>query len=196
MSDNRLSLPAEIVADKRGLSDTIDPELRADIEGSYSLNTMRAYKADWADWCAWCERNGKPPCPAEPRALRDYLVDLASTVKLSTLRRRLAAIVLTSISAKTERAAPVPQRGPSCPAAPVSGALLRPRRRRLLPLHRRRLRRRPRARLARPGRAPLVRHRRRCQDPSPRLVAEKQPLRPMREAVKRGERKSGRQALA
>src|SRR5579883_178506 len=92
MSDNRLSLPAEIVADKRGLSDTIDPELRADIEGSYSLNTMRAYKADWADWCAWCERNGKPPCPAEPRALRDYLVDLASTVKLSTLRRRLAAI--------------------------------------------------------------------------------------------------------
>lgn len=69
-----------------------DAELRADAEGAYSFNTMRAYRADWADWTAWCARRGCPSLPAEPRALRDYLVDLASSLKLSTIRRRLAAI--------------------------------------------------------------------------------------------------------
>jgi site-specific recombinase XerD len=53
---------------------------------------MRAYKADWADWCAWCARHGKRPLPAEPRSLRDYLIDLAVVLKVSTLRRRLAAV--------------------------------------------------------------------------------------------------------
>ncbi len=70
----------------------IAPELRDDIEGAYSLNTARAYRADWRDWCAWCERSGVIPTPAAPRAVRDYLVDLAAGKKVSTLRRRLAAI--------------------------------------------------------------------------------------------------------
>jgi site-specific recombinase XerD len=87
-------------ADKRAVSELggelagflQDPELKEDFRGAYSLNTMRAYRADWADWCAWCARHGKRPLPAEPRAIRDYLVDLAAGKKLSTIQRRLSAI--------------------------------------------------------------------------------------------------------
>jgi site-specific recombinase XerD len=69
-----------------------DPELRADLQGAYALNTMRAYRADWRDWAAWCQRTGNRALPAEPRSIRDYLVDLAAGKKISTLRRRIAAI--------------------------------------------------------------------------------------------------------
>jgi site-specific recombinase XerD len=69
-----------------------DPELKADLQGAYALNTMRAYRADWRDWAAWCSRTGNRALPAEPRAIRDYLVDLAAGKKISTLRRRIAAI--------------------------------------------------------------------------------------------------------
>ena len=69
-----------------------DAELRADVEGAYSLNTMRAYRADWRDWTAWCQRQGKTALPADARDLRDYLADLAVGRKVATLRRRLAAI--------------------------------------------------------------------------------------------------------
>jgi site-specific recombinase XerD len=69
-----------------------DPELKADLQGAYALNTMRAYRADWRDWAAWCSRSGNRALPAEPRAVRDYLVDLAAGKKISTLRRRMAAI--------------------------------------------------------------------------------------------------------
>ncbi len=94
-------------SDKRGLPDAIHPsvpaisdpgfaqsdaELRADLAGAYALNTMRAYRADWRDWSAWCERTHNRCLPAEPRAVRDYLADLAAGKKVSTLRRRLAAV--------------------------------------------------------------------------------------------------------
>lgn len=69
-----------------------DPELKADLQGAYSLNTMRAYRADWRDWAAWCKRTQNCALPATPRSIRDYLVDLAAGKKVSTLRRRLAAI--------------------------------------------------------------------------------------------------------
>jgi site-specific recombinase XerD len=70
-----------------------DPGLRADQAGAYAFNTLRAYRANWRDWAAWCERHRKSPLPADIRALRDYLVDLAAGRKVSTLRQRLAAIV-------------------------------------------------------------------------------------------------------
>jgi site-specific recombinase XerD len=88
-----LGLPAVIVEAGTPIAASVmDADLKADIDGAYALNTRRAYRADWADWCAWCQRNGKRPLPAEPRALRDYLVDLAAGRKVSTLKRRLAAI--------------------------------------------------------------------------------------------------------
>src|SRR5579883_1689901 len=80
------------LAETLDLPAVVDERLLADASGAYSLNTMRAYRADWKDWAAWCERAGGKAMPADPKALRDYLEDLARGKKVGTLRRRIAAI--------------------------------------------------------------------------------------------------------
>lgn len=57
-----------------------------------SPNTIRAYKADWADFENWCSSQGLDSNSADPQALALFLTDRASSLKQSTLRRRLAAI--------------------------------------------------------------------------------------------------------
>lgn len=58
-----------------------------------SLNTRRAYRADWADFLRWCRLAGLGCLPATPDTVQLYLVDLAGAGRLpSTLERRAAAI--------------------------------------------------------------------------------------------------------
>lgn len=57
-------------------------------------NTLRAYAADWRDFAAWCQAAGQPSLPAAPATIGDYLAARAETLKPSTLKRRLAAIVV------------------------------------------------------------------------------------------------------
>lgn len=59
---------------------------------SIPANTQRAYKADWTDFAGWCKDRGLISMPADPRAVIAYLADRATTLKPSSLRRRLAAI--------------------------------------------------------------------------------------------------------
>ncbi len=54
--------------------------------------THRAYAADWRDWIAWCAGRDVAALPADPRAVALYLTDRASTHRVSTLARRLAAL--------------------------------------------------------------------------------------------------------
>jgi site-specific recombinase XerD len=57
-----------------------------------ALNTQRAYRADWADFAAWCSAHTVSPLPASPTTVSSYVGASARYHKLSTLRRRLAAI--------------------------------------------------------------------------------------------------------
>lgn len=57
-----------------------------------SLASLRAYRADWRDFSAWCAQNAKESLPAEPETIISYLADRATTLKVSTLTRRLATI--------------------------------------------------------------------------------------------------------
>jgi hypothetical protein len=41
---------------------------------------------------AWCQRHGRIGMPAEPETVRDYLIDHAGSLTISTLRRRIAAL--------------------------------------------------------------------------------------------------------
>jgi integrase len=57
-----------------------------------SANTERAYRADWADFSGWCAERGLCPLPASPGEITSYIADLATRVRATTVRRRLAAI--------------------------------------------------------------------------------------------------------
>lgn len=55
-------------------------------------NTKRAYAADWATFTDWCRRAKVPSMPADPRVVASFIAAQASTLKPSSIRRRLAAI--------------------------------------------------------------------------------------------------------
>lgn len=59
---------------------------------SRASSTMRAYKGDWEDFVLWCGRFRLDYLPAEPGTVGAYLTDRASTLMVSTLNRRIAAI--------------------------------------------------------------------------------------------------------
>ncbi len=57
-----------------------------------AANTRRAYKSDWDHFSAWCHDKGLEPLPAAPETVGLYLAACAESLKVSTLRRRLATI--------------------------------------------------------------------------------------------------------
>lgn len=74
---------------------TIRTELEAAREyilAGVPKNTQRAYAADWADFSEWCEEKHQRALPASPATIAAYLSASATSLKPSTLRRRLAAI--------------------------------------------------------------------------------------------------------
>jgi integrase len=54
--------------------------------------TLNAYAADWRHFVAWCHAGDITPLPASPVVVAGYLATLATTLKRSGLKRRLAAI--------------------------------------------------------------------------------------------------------
>ncbi|MDP4006901.1 tyrosine-type recombinase/integrase [Methylobacterium sp. NEAU K] len=55
-------------------------------------NTRRAYASDVRAFASWCEARRECALPASPAAVLSYLIDHATTLKVVTLQRRLAAI--------------------------------------------------------------------------------------------------------
>ena len=62
------------------------------VSRSKARNTVRAYQADWRDFQDWCHHAGRAPLPAAPDTVALYIATLAEGLKVSTIRRRLAAI--------------------------------------------------------------------------------------------------------
>src|SRR5215469_17295958 len=59
--------------------------------GSLADATMEAYTADWRHFVGWCHDGGVPSLPASPVVVSGYLASLATALKRSALKRRLAA---------------------------------------------------------------------------------------------------------
>ena len=57
-----------------------------------AARTREAYRSDWADFVRWCASAGLEPLPAEPTTVVTYVDDLATTRRVATVKRRLAAI--------------------------------------------------------------------------------------------------------
>jgi integrase len=64
------------------------------VQKTLALNTNRAYRADVAHFAAFCAANGLGgPMPAEPEVIAAYLASIARTHAVTTLSRRVRAIV-------------------------------------------------------------------------------------------------------
>jgi integrase len=61
-------------------------------EAAVSDSTRRAYGAAWADFSAWCAQRSLGALPASEATVGLFLTDRASTLKMASLRMRLAAI--------------------------------------------------------------------------------------------------------
>lgn len=80
-----------------GFPATVGLEAFADQARKYAdqaraTNTRRAYASDVRAFAAWCEVRGEDALPASAAAVLAYLIDHATTLKVATLQRRLAAI--------------------------------------------------------------------------------------------------------
>lgn len=62
------------------------------IKQSKSSNTWKAYKSDWQHFLIWCKDHQQISLPATPETIVLYITDIASTMKTSTIQRRLASI--------------------------------------------------------------------------------------------------------
>ncbi len=64
----------------------------AALEASVAPATRKAYRSDWNDFTAWCSENGHHALPSSPETLSAYIVEQSSTLKASTMKRRLSSI--------------------------------------------------------------------------------------------------------
>ena len=71
---------------------SLEIETLKNLKNSKANNTLRAYQSDFRDFAAFCERNGFTSMPTQPKILSLYITYLSKTLKLSTLKRRIASI--------------------------------------------------------------------------------------------------------
>src|SRR3954452_18192540 len=91
-ADDARVINVELVDDTATAVAVLEARAQEYARKSKADNTWRAYSSDVRQFAAWCARNRRIAMPAEPETVRDYLIDHASSLTMSTLRRRLAAI--------------------------------------------------------------------------------------------------------
>src|ERR1700693_1083467 len=75
-------------------------EWQAIAEGAYSVNTLRAQKADGAIFQAFCESRNAPYLPADPKTIRAFIEDrVKAGKKPATIKRYVATIARVHIAA-------------------------------------------------------------------------------------------------
>jgi len=62
------------------------------LEGAYSDNTIRGYRADFEDFYAWCEVTGNIALPAAAETVVEYIGAIEVTKAPATIQRRLCGI--------------------------------------------------------------------------------------------------------
>jgi integrase len=63
------------------------------VRGSRASNTERAYAMDWRDFSEFCATIGRSPLPASEETLCMYVADGLKRLKVSTIQRRLCAVL-------------------------------------------------------------------------------------------------------
>lgn len=74
------------------VTDDLVTEAKDYLAASRAPATLRAYASDWRHFSNWCGNHGAESLPARPSTVSLYLADMARTVKVATIRRRLSSI--------------------------------------------------------------------------------------------------------
>lgn len=88
--DTQITLPAHVAGS--GTLDRLVETARDYARDAASENTRKAYAKDWAHFARWCRMRGTDPLPPSPEMIGLYLADLAKTVSVSTIERRLSGL--------------------------------------------------------------------------------------------------------
>ena len=72
--------------------EALDDQAREYMGGAKADHTVKAYRSDWEDFRQWCAAYGLASLPAEPKTVARYMTARTTTVKVSTLQRRLSSI--------------------------------------------------------------------------------------------------------
>lgn len=68
-------------------------ELLAHIDGAYSPNTIRAYKADMLEFIQYCDQTSRAALPSDPLTISNFLQSTSTHgIKNSTIRRKVCSI--------------------------------------------------------------------------------------------------------
>jgi site-specific recombinase XerD len=62
------------------------------MEGAYSANTIRSYRADFTIFEAWCQQEHRAALPATPETVADFVLAQSKSAAPATVSRRRAAI--------------------------------------------------------------------------------------------------------
>ncbi|MGC9955198.1 MAG: site-specific integrase [Rhizomicrobium sp.] len=62
------------------------------MEGAYSTNTIRSYRADFTIFEAWCQQKRRSALPATPETVAAFVIDQSKSAAPATVSRRRAAI--------------------------------------------------------------------------------------------------------
>ncbi len=73
----------------------LEAQTLQNIKSSKSKNTLRAYKADISSFNKFCQNFNMASLPANPRTISLYITELSKDSKLSTIKRKMAAIKVT-----------------------------------------------------------------------------------------------------
>lgn len=77
----------------------LESQTLKNIKNSKSHNTIRAYKADILGFEKFCKSLNLNSLPADPRTISLFITDLSKEKKISTIKRKLAAIKVTHMLA-------------------------------------------------------------------------------------------------
>ena len=62
------------------------------MDGAYSANTTRSYRADFTIFEAWCQQEHRSALPATPETVADFVLSQSKSAAPATISRRRAAI--------------------------------------------------------------------------------------------------------
>lgn len=82
-----IALPAGFARDEAGWQTALTR-----MEGAYSENTIRAYRADFSIFEDWCQKDGQTALPATPETVADFVLAQSKSAAPATVSRRRAAI--------------------------------------------------------------------------------------------------------
>ncbi len=78
------------------MNDTVENNLLillAHLEGAYTPNTLRAYRADMLEFITYCEKTEDYALPAPPSTVASFLMQTVSQgIKTATIRRKASSI--------------------------------------------------------------------------------------------------------